>query len=120
MTIIAGTMVTAVDNVYEVRTIRGGTQGDRMLGVIHKVKKPGEWKKGDLVRGLIVRTRKAEDRAKGLRVLTGIKVGFPQENSIVILGGKGQGVGGEVGPLTAISVIVKTKGFAKVLAKAWM
>lgn len=71
------------------------------------------YKTGDLVKALIVRTKKDKDRS--LRTQTGFLVSFPHENVGILLGNNGlDPVGSRIkGPL---STVIKSKGYNKVLS----
>mmetsp|Transcript_12288 Transcript_12288/g.15253 ORF Transcript_12288/g.15253 Transcript_12288/m.15253 type:complete len:157 (+) Transcript_12288:166-636(+) len=83
-----------------------------------KLKGP-QWKRGDLVKAVVCRTKKQVDRSRGCgrgsNSSTGIKVAFPSENSCILLGSNGQD------PLASrakgpISSAIRSKGFTKVLS----
>lgn len=131
--ISAGTCVKVVaggpggQGPKELRAITGGTHGDQIVGIVKELGKRvisgekgsgSQWKKGDLVRALIVRTVKGAQRSS---LASGIRLSFPKENAVIILGslagpkrltGPVQGVVRAKGPLAASAALKLTGGVA--------
>lgn len=141
-----GSILKVIDNssvreIYCIRVLNKGprpvgTQGDIIVGSVRKLRRVKEsvlrsrkhlsgrtkgkaWKRGDVVKALIVRTIKQADRTKGLgakgKNQTGIKLSFPKENSAVLLAANGKDPLGSRarGP---ISPTARSKGFTKVIS----
>lgn len=91
--------------------------------VVSRVGGGGEFKKGDLIRAVVVRTKKEQERAIGLAPpseslsprksrRTGNFISFPGENSVVVLGHNGQeSTTNQIGSKEFRSYM-KTKGFS--------
>jgi len=128
---------TPVKEIYVIKVLkRGGNnpalQGDLVVGVIRslsKIKKTNknftqkakqkDWSKGNIVKALVVRTKKAMDTATGQgrdsKIQTGIKVAFPQMNAGILLNNTNkEPLGSRLkGPLPRL---IKNKGFSKLLS----
>jgi len=132
---------SSVKEISCIKVLKGGPrphgiQGDELIGSVKSVRKVKkavlqskkhlgsrakgkEWKRGDLVQALIVRTLKSVDRSRGLgrkaKLQTGIRLSFPKENAALLLGRKGkEPLGTRIkGPL---SPTVRTKAYTKLLS----
>eukprot|EP00924_Labyrinthula_sp_SR-Ha-C_P009036 snap_masked-scaffold_2-processed-gene-10.28-mRNA-1 protein AED:0.99 eAED:1.00 QI:0/0/0/0.5/1/1/2/0/162 len=127
---------TAVKSIRVIATFREGVhssqvpagQGDCVLGSVvqtgvikdsflrskkHLGSSQVRYKKGDLVRGLVVRTKKEYDRSRGTgkNSKTGIMVSFPLENSVVLLSSQGQ----DAFAKTSLSGLMRSKGFSRII-----
>src|SRR5690606_36562391 len=81
--------------------------------------------KGDLVSAVVVRTKKALDRSKGIgkgsQLQTGIKLSFPNENAVMLISfasGKEKKTSANIEPLATrskgpISPVIASKGYSK-------
>ena len=85
-----------------------GTVGDRVVGSVKKVRVGTTWKRGDVVKGVLVSTAK-EVRVNGAWVRYG-------KNAMVRLNAKGEPVGTRIGG--AVSTARRAKGFAKRVSMA--
>jgi ribosomal protein L14 len=87
--------------------------------------------KGDLVSAIVVRTKKALDRSKGIgkgsQNQTGIKLSFPNENAVMLINfasGKSTGakkISANIEPLATrskgpITPVIASKGYSKLLS----
>lgn len=143
----SGTYLRVIDNTYvkDISCIQVkkygsskhpvGKQGDVFVGSVkslRKVKasitrsqkhlinkgKKKRWQRGDLLRALIVRTRKNMDRSKGLgrnsKNQTGIRLSFPEGNAAILLGTQKDPLGSRI--KGAISPAVRSGGYNKILS----
>lgn len=128
---------TPVKEIYVIKVLRRGrknpaVQGDVVVGVVRslgKIKKTNknltqkskqkEWSKANIVKALVVRTKKGMDTAKGQgrasKIQTGIKVAFPQMNAGLLINDASQEPLGSrlKGPVPRL---IKNKGFSKILS----
>jgi large subunit ribosomal protein L14 len=110
------TVIDVLDNsgVQKVRVIqvRGqkkfGSIGDQIVGSAIKVKPDSRFKKGDLVKGLIVQTRKNAQSGA-------IQIKF-NRNSCIILTNKGDPVGSRINGV--IPNILRSRGYSRILLLA--
>mmetsp|Transcript_5921 Transcript_5921/g.6805 ORF Transcript_5921/g.6805 Transcript_5921/m.6805 type:complete len:157 (-) Transcript_5921:70-540(-) len=117
------------------------TQGDVIIGTIQKIgvtkqsilrsqkhlmgskgsgkQKGPQFKRGDMVKAVVCRTKKGVDRNRGIgrgsTSSSGIKVSFPTENACILVGANGQDpiASRAKGP---ISSAIKSKGYTKLLS----
>jgi large subunit ribosomal protein L14 len=128
---------TPVKEIYVIKVLKRGRknpgiQGDLVVGVVKslgKVKKTNknltqkskqkDWTKGNIVKALIVRTKRGMDTATGQgrssKIQTGIRVAFPQNNAGILVNNTNQEPLGSrlKGPLPRL---IKNKGFTKLLS----
>ena len=141
---------SAVREIRCIKVINGtvATQGDLILGTVYRLKAqkdnlnsrkgkkeiitsggntkqknvPSALSKGDLVSAIVVRTKKALDRSRGIgkgsEFQTGIQLSFPKENAaILITSTKNMS---QIEPFATrskgpISPVISSKGFTKLL-----
>ena len=74
-----------------------------------------QYKRGDLVRALVVRTKKEQQRSHGFIAnrSTGIFLSFPGENQVILLGPNGQDATMKQVETPSYNTMLKNRGFSQ-------
>jgi len=141
---------SSVREIRCIKVIKGSVaaQGDRILGTVYRLRNIPSGKeaivaskasaalaaqkqkgiqsaflKGDIVSAVVVRTKKAVDRSRGIgkgsHKQTGIKLSFPNENAVILIVNSKTTPG--VDPMASrskgpITPIISSKGYTKLLS----